>query len=925
MTTDRPRSPAPGADGPGRPGRASRSGRPVRPDRAGRTTGVGLVARLARAVRTARHDQVARSSVYLMAATVSTSALGFLFWVAAARLFSPSQVGTATSLTNAISLIAYFSLCGLNSTLVRFPAAPERRHAQINRAVLLVFGAGCLLGTGYLLGLPLYGTRLLAVRADPVQAGLIVLFCALSAVNLLTDAVFVGERLAQYNTLVDGVLQGLAKLGLPFLLTGLGSFGLVASIGGGYAVAVLASLWFLRRRIGLRPTVLGGGTRLREHLGFSAGSYLSSLLNLVPLLVLPLLVLQRLGAEAAAYYFVAFQIANLANAVPFAVCESMFAEVSADESRLVPVLRRSARLIVLLQLPAAVALAAGSGLLLRLFGGSYPARAQGLLVVLAVGTGAVALNTVGSFALKLVRRMAPLVWSNVVYAVVTVGLAAAWAGRGLIWFGYAWGLGNLASGLIAVLALARTPLPGRTTAQQTAAERTTPERTTPERTTAPATPSPAPAGPRTEHAPMRVLVVNAYVRENAGDAALLAVCLRQVRAAFPEAVVTVAGMEDPVVHPAFDGAANIGSIRRYVADAGIGTARRIARKALGLLALPLVLSLPSRAPGRLLRTLLPTEVWREVEAVEAADLVVSMGGGYFNARPGLDGYQNVFYVALPLLLAHRRGVPVVFAPQSFGPFPAPAQRRLAAYVLRRAALVLTREDVSTDILARCGVRGGPVRRAVDSGFAFAPPPRGDWRARLGVGPEVPLVGVTARQWLAAAEQDRYERALAQTIDAVRATGAQVVLIPQVTTDYLGDDDRIVDRRIAGHCATPPLRVDERVDFRELKGLYGECAYVLGTRFHSVIFALTSGVPCIAIEYEHKTRGIMRDLGLESWVLPIAEVSAASLGTLVERLRLGREEYLRVLAERMPGYVARAEELPELLRAAADRTPERVAA
>ncbi|MER7844415.1 polysaccharide pyruvyl transferase family protein [Kitasatospora sp. NPDC096077] len=896
MTPDRPRSPDPGADGPGRPGR------PGRPDRAERTTGVGLVAGLARAVRTARHDQVARSSVYLMAATVSTAALGFLFWVAAARLFPPSQVGTATSLTNAISLIAYFSLCGLNSTLVRFPAAPERRHAQINRAVLLVFGAGCLLGTGYLLGLPLYGTRLLAVRADPVQAGLIVLFCALSAVNLLTDAVFVGERLAQYNTLVDGVLQGLAKLGLPFLLTGLGSFGLVASIGGGYAVAVLASLWFLRRRIGLRPTVLGGGTLLREHLGFSAGSYLSSLLNLVPLLVLPLLVLQRLGTEAAAYYFVAFQIANLANAVPFAVCESMFAEISADESRLVPVLRRSARLIVLLQLPAAVVLAAGSGLLLRLFGGSYPARAQGLLVVLAVGTGAVALNTVGSFALKLVRRMAPLVWSNVVYAVVTVGLAAAWAGHGLIWFGYAWGLGNLASGLIAVLALVRTPLPAPA-----------------------ATPPPAQAGLRTEHLPMRVLVVNAYVRENAGDAALLAVCLRQVRAAFPEAVITVAGMEDPEVHPAFDGAANIGSIRRYVADAGIGTVRRIARKAMGLLALPLVLSLPSRAPGRLLRTLLPTEVWREVEAVEAADLVVSMGGGYFNARPGLDGYQNVFYVALPLLLAHRRGVPVVFAPQSFGPFPAPVQRRLAAYVLRRAALVLTREDVSTDILATCGVHGGPVRRAVDSGFAFAPPPRGDWRARLGVGPEVPLVGVTARQWLAAAEQDRYERALAQTIDAVRATGAQVVLIPQVTTDYLGDDDRIVDRRIAGHCATPPLRVDERVDFRELKGLYGECAYVLGTRFHSVIFALTSGVPCIAIEYEHKTRGIMRDLGLESWVLPIAEVSAASLGALVERLRLGREEYLRVLAERLPGYVARAEELPELLRAATDRRPVRVAA
>ncbi|MFI9270097.1 polysaccharide pyruvyl transferase family protein [Kitasatospora sp. NPDC052896] len=413
--------------------------------------------------------------------------------------------------------------------------------------------------------------------------------------------------------------------------------------------------------------------------------------------------------------------------------------------------------------------------------------------------------------------------------------------------------------------------------------------------------------------PRSVVVVNAYVRENAGDAALLAVCLRQVRAAFPDAEITVAGMEDPAVHPEFDGAANLGSIRRYVADGTVSTPRRVLRKALGLAAAPVALLLPP-ALTRLLRPLLPAEVRREAVAVAGADLVVSMGGGYFNARPGLDGYQNVFYVVLPLLLAQRRGVPVVLAPQSFGPFPAPAQRRLAAHVVRRAALALAREDVSVEILADCGVRGAPVRRAVDSGFAFAPPPLTDWRTRLGVGPDVPLVGVTARQWLPPQAQQAYERALATTVDAVRASGAEVVLIPQVTTDYLGDDDRIVERRIADRCATPPLLVTERVDFRELKGLYGECSYVLGTRFHSVIFALTSGVPCIAIEYEHKTRGIMRDLGLEEWVLPMPEVSAERLGALVEKLHAGRAEYLRALAERLPGYVARAEELPELLRA-----------
>ena len=851
----------------------------------------------ARPRRAGQDDRVARNSAYLMAATIGTAGLGFLFWVAAAHLFSPAQVGQAASLTNAVSLIAYLSLCGLNSTLVRFPAAPDGRHAQISRAIVVVFAVGCLLGTGYLLGLPYYGARLLAVRDDPVQASLIVLFCALATVNLLTDALFVSERIPQYNTLVDGVLQGLTKLGLPFLLTGLGAFGLVTATGGGYAVAVLASLWFLRRRTGFRFRLTAGDTRLREQLGFSAATYVSSLLNLAPLLVLPMIVLQRLGAAAAAYYFVAFQIANLANALSFAISESMFAEVSADPSRFGPVLRHSGRLIALVQLPAAVLLAAGSGLLLQPFGGAYADHAQGLLEVLALGAVAVALNTWASFAIKLAGRMAALIGSNVVYVLVTVGLAAGWPERGLVWFGWAWFLGNLASGLVALVALVRVrPAVGRGGA-------------------GPSAPAPAPAP-----APRNVLVVNAYVRENAGDAALLAVCLRQVRAAFPGARVSIAGMEDRALRPSFDGAPNLGSIRRYVADGAIGTPRRVLRKAVGL-PVGLVCLLLPRTAARLLLPLLPGEVRREAAAVAEADLVVSMGGGYFSAGPGPDGYQNLFYVALPLLLTQRLRVPLVLAPQSFGPFAAPVQRRLAGYVVRHASMALAREDLSVDILAGCGARGAPVRRSVDSGFAFAPPMRADWHARLGVAPGVPLVAVTARQWLAPREQEVYERALATTIDALRADGSAVVLVPQVTSGYLGDDDRIVERRIADYCAAPPLRVHEQVDYGELKGLYAQCSFVLGTRFHSVIFALASLVPCIAIEYEHKTRGIMRDLGLESWVLPITEVSAQRLGSLVERLRTERQDYLRTLTDHLPAYVARAEELTELLRTVAGGGPD----
>ncbi|MFJ4983736.1 polysaccharide pyruvyl transferase family protein [Streptomyces sp. NPDC088732] len=414
---------------------------------------------------------------------------------------------------------------------------------------------------------------------------------------------------------------------------------------------------------------------------------------------------------------------------------------------------------------------------------------------------------------------------------------------------------------------------------------------------------------------MKIVVINAYVRENAGDAALLSVCLRHVKEAFPDAALAIAGMEDAATHRSFEEVDNLGSIRRYVADGGVPRSRRLLRKLVVALVGTTALLLP-RALANVLLKLLPAEARREADAVSRADMVVSMGGGYLLARPGLDGYQNVFFVLLPVLLAQKSGVPVVFAPQSFGPFPGKPQRRLVGRVLRRAALVLAREDVSVGLLEECGVPARQVRRAVDSGFAFAPEVTSDWRSRLGIGTQEPLVGLTARRWLAPAAQERYERALAATIDALQADGARVVLIPQVTTDYLGDDDRIVERRTADYCRTSPLRIEERVDYRDLKGLYSECSLLIGTRFHSVIFSLTSGVPCVAIEYEHKTRGIMADLGLGEWVLPIAEVTHADLWALVSKLRANPEEYRMALQQRLPAYIAQVEEFPALLRAAA---------
>ncbi|MEU6403054.1 oligosaccharide flippase family protein [Streptomyces sp. NPDC046985] len=398
-------------------------------------------------------DRVYRSSFFLLVSTVVTAALSFVFWVVVARFYTAAQVGLATSLISATSLLATFSLLGLNNTLIRFPAERQARNAQISQALLLVAGVGCAAGGLYLLGLPWYGAKLAFVRDDWTSAVAFTAFCGCAAASMLVKSIFNAARIPEYNVLIDGLTQGAAKVAVPAVLTGLGVFGIVASAGVGYVVTLGVALLVLWRRLGFRADLRTRGTRLREKFRFSAASHASNLINLAPVLATPLIVLHHLGAAEAGYFFVAFQIAAMLNAVSTAVGEAVFAEVSHQQSKFRELMLRSARIIAVVQVPAAAAVAFGGGLLLHVFGAGYAEHARPLLTVLAVAALPVALNTWACFALKLAQRMGHLITANTVMAVLSIGLSAAFADRGLVWVGYAWAAGNAVAGVYSTAAL----------------------------------------------------------------------------------------------------------------------------------------------------------------------------------------------------------------------------------------------------------------------------------------------------------------------------------------------------------------------------------------------------------------------------------------------------------------------------------------
>ena len=142
-------------------------------------------------------DSLLRNSFYLTLNTGTQAAIGFVFWVLNARLFSAGQVGIATTIISGATVISLVSLFGVNSTFVRFLPTSQRRDEEINSGVLVVFAIGLLAAALYVGLVPSIVPRLGLIRQSLGFAVGFIVLTAFLAVNIVTDSVFIAFRKAQ--------------------------------------------------------------------------------------------------------------------------------------------------------------------------------------------------------------------------------------------------------------------------------------------------------------------------------------------------------------------------------------------------------------------------------------------------------------------------------------------------------------------------------------------------------------------------------------------------------------------------------------------------------------------------------------------------------------------------------------------------------
>ena len=369
------------------------------------------------------------------------------------------------------------------------------------------------------------------------------------------------------------------------------------------------------------------------------------------------------------------------------------------------------------------------------------------------------------------------------------------------------------------------------------------------------------------------VVITSTVALNGGDAAILLSIVDLLRGIDPGVEITVFDSQPRVAKRYYPEL----RFRKLLWRRGKRSlAPRLARARLAAAASAL-------AAGRRLRArVLAPFSYRDLQAYQDADVVISTGGTYLVEAYDLD---QRFY---DFEIAERLGTPLVLFTQSLGPFEDPENRARIRRFLGDAALVLLRDERSRRHLAEVGVEDN-LEVCADVVFASAPEDVAERAARRRLPEERPLrVAVSVRRWPhfrtrdMAQGMEAYRDAIAVAVTRlVEERGAEVVFLStcQGVPEYRMNDARVAREIFDALPSTVRDRV--RVDdaFHAPDDLVNRIAdfdFVVSTRMHMAILSLIAGTPVVPIAYEFKTKELFRRLEGAEPVLDIETIDGDAL-------------------------------------------------
>jgi Membrane protein involved in the export of O-antigen and teichoic acid len=353
-------------------------------------------------------DSFIKNSYILISDGIFTTLLGFIYWILATRLYGSSDIGIGNSAVSAISLVVSLSVQGFGVGIVRLvPQYPDKENQVINSCLTLSLMLLSLILSIFYIFLPFWSKSLNFFINGKFL--FFVLFSFSYLYTLLLDCVFIAKRETQ-NLLVKNLQLNTIKL---FLLLGFifqKSNGIYYSWGISIVITCIIETLIFRKKINnsYKPALVFDKKLDKEVLEYSMKNHISDVLSSLPNIILPIMIVELINANMAAYFTITWMIMNSLMIIEKSTSQSLFAEISTNISELDFMVKKSIKFLLSQLSPLLFAILLFGRYILDIYGKEYSLNGYPLLVILTISLIPYSLNTTYFVILRAKKELSTL-------------------------------------------------------------------------------------------------------------------------------------------------------------------------------------------------------------------------------------------------------------------------------------------------------------------------------------------------------------------------------------------------------------------------------------------------------------------------------------------------------------------------------------
>lgn len=385
-------------------------------------------------------DAMYRNSLYLILSTGFTAFFGFFFWIIVARLFNVTQVGIATTLISIMNFLLNLCGLGLGTGVIYFLPKLKNKNDNLNVAMNLTFVISLVISIIFVLLINVFAPKLTFLQSNIIFIISFTIFIISASLNNLVDSIFTAYR-STFYVLLKNIIISVLKCILPIIFLEIGGFGIFSAVGTAILISLLVGYYILHSKYNYSFKLSFNKEIIRNISKYSFLNYLVVIINMLPSLILPILIINKINAQESAYYYIAFMIANLLYIIPLATSQMLFVEGSYDNKKLYLNLIKVFKIMGVLLFPSIIILFFLGNYILLAFGKSYSSESLLFLRLLLISSVFLSGNYILSAILKVKNRLFELIAINATGTVMIIILSYLLINQRL----YGIGLANIVS------------------------------------------------------------------------------------------------------------------------------------------------------------------------------------------------------------------------------------------------------------------------------------------------------------------------------------------------------------------------------------------------------------------------------------------------------------------------------------------------